>query len=110
MAIIYTDLTDSIIIEHNTLDEYILHIAPVFRHWRLTIIMDSFFPCDMGKCRKLCKMLYDYLDYECMPLFISLYACLQDIFNKNQDKGCDLSYIKRMKKNIDYIERMAKDG
>lgn len=60
MAILYTDLTDSIIIEHTTLDEYILHVAPVFQHWRLTIIMDGFFPCDMGKCRKLCKMLYDF--------------------------------------------------
>jgi hypothetical protein len=110
MAILYTDVTDSIIIEHTTLDEYILHIEPVFQHWRLIIIMDGFFPCDMGKCRKICKMLYDYSDYECAPLFTILADCLQDILNKMRGKSCYLSYIKRMKKNIDYIERMAKDG
>ena len=110
MAILYTDVTDSIIIEHTTLDEYILHIAPVFQHWRLTIIMDGFFPCDMSKCRKLCKMLYDYSDYECTPLFTILADCLQNILNTMRGKSCYLSYIKRMQKNIDYVERMAKDG
>lgn len=43
MAIIYTDLTNSIIIERKPLfDEYIMHINPVYQHWHLTIILDGF--------------------------------------------------------------------
>ncbi len=111
MAIIYTDLAESIIIEHRPLfDEYIMHINPVYQHWHLTILLDGFFPCDMGRCRKLCKMLYEYSDYDCKLCFISLAGCLHHILNKMRDKGCELSYIKRMKKNIDYIERMAENG
>lgn len=39
-----------------------------------------------------------------------LAGCLQGILNKMRDKGCTLSYIKRMQKNRDYIERMAENG
>lgn len=111
MAITYTDTAENIIIEHKPLfDEYIMYIRPVYQHWRLTILLDGFFPCDMARCRKLCKMLYDYSDYDCKACFITLSGCLQHILDKMQDKGCELSYIKRMKKNIDYIERMAENG
>ena len=111
MGIIYTDLSESIIIEHKPLfDEYILHINPVYQHWHLTIILDGFFPCDMGRCRKLCKMLYDYSDFDCKACFMILAGCLQGILNKMRDKDCSLSYIKRMQKNRDYIERMSENG
>lgn len=43
-------------------------------------------------------------------IFAILSGILSELLKAYQDAGCTLSYIKRMKKNIDYIERMAKDG
>lgn len=93
-------------------NEICLCIAPVYQHWRLQIIIDGFFPCDMGKCRKICTLIYNAADdaEDAEKIFAILSDILSELLTAYQDAGCTLSYIKRMKRNIDYIERMAKDG
>lgn len=93
-------------------NEICMTIAPVYQYWRLQIIIDGFFPCTMDKCRKICKLIYNAADYteDAEQVFVILSDILTDLLTAYQDAGCELSYIKRMKKNIDYIERMAKDG
>ena len=105
------ELGDAVIL-HLTNNEICLSIAPVYQYWRLHIIIDGFFPCTMDKCRKICKLIYNAADdtEETEQIFALLSSILSDLLTAYQDAGCKLSYIKRMKKNIDYIERMAKDG
>lgn len=93
-------------------NEICLIIAPVYEYWRLQIIIDGFFPCAMDKCRKICTLIYKAADdtEDAEQIFAILSSILSDLLTAYQDAGCNLSYIKRMKKNIDYIERMAKDG
>lgn len=93
-------------------NEICLCIAPVYQYWRLQIIIDGFFPCDMGKCRKICALIYNAADdaEDAEKIFAILSDILSELLTAYQDAGCTLSYIKRMKRNIDYIERMAKDG
>ena len=93
-------------------NEICLRIAPVYQYWRLQIIIDGFFPCAMDKCRKICTLIYKSADYteDAEQVFVILSDILTELLTAYQDAGCSLSYIKRMKKNIDYIERMAKDG
>ena len=105
------ELGDAVIL-HLTNNEICLSIAPVYKYWRLHIIIDGFFPCTMDKCRKIYKLIYNAADdiEEAEQIFAILSSILSDLLTAYQDAGCELSYIKRMKKNIDYIERMAKDG
>lgn len=105
------ELGDAVIL-HLTNNEICLSIAPVYKYWRLHIIIDGFFPCTMDKCRKICTLIYNAADdaEEAEQIFAILSSILSDLLTAYQDAGCELSYIKRMKRNIDYIERMAKDG
>lgn len=93
-------------------NEICLCIAPVYQYWRLQIIIDGFFPCAMDKCRKICTLIYNAADDadDAEQIFVILSDILSELLTAYQDAGCSLSYIKRMKRNIDYIERMAKDG
>lgn len=93
-------------------NEIRMTIAPVYQYWCLQIVIDGFFPCTMDKCRKICTLIYKYADYseDAEQVFAILSTILSELLIAYQDAGCELSYIKRMKKNIDYIERMAKDG
>lgn len=93
-------------------NEIRMTIAPVYQYWRLQIIIDGFFPCTMDKCRKICALIYKYADeaQEAEQVFAILSTILKELLTDYQDSCCELSYIKRMKKNIDYIERLAKDG
>lgn len=97
---------------HFSNNEIYLSIAPVYKYWRLHIIIDGFFPCTMDKCRKICTLIYKAADdtEDAEQVFDLLSDILSELLTAYQDGGCSLSYIKRMKKNIDYIERMAKDG
>ena len=97
---------------HLSNNELCITIAPVYQYWRLQIIIDGFFPCTMDKCRKICTLIYKSADYteDAEQVFVILSDILTELLTAYQDAGCSLSYIKRMKKNIDYIERMAKDG
>ena len=94
---------------HLSNNEICMVIAPVYQYWRLQIIIDGFFPCDMGKCRKICTLIYNAAD-DASQIFAILSSILSELLTAYQDAGCKLSYIKHMKRNIDYIERMAKDG
>lgn len=93
-------------------NEICLYIAPVYQYWRLQIIIDGFFPCAMDKCRKICTLIYNAADdtEDAEQVFAILSDILSELLTAYQDAGCSLSYIKRMKRNIDYIERLAKDG
>lgn len=98
---------------HLSHNEIQLTIAPVYQYWRLQIIIDGFFPCTMDKCRKICTLIYKSSDYEedAEQVFAILSTILSEILTAYQDAGCELSYIKRMKRNIEYIERLSnKDG
>lgn len=99
----------SLYLSHN---EICMTIAPVYQYWRLQITIDGFFPCTMDKCRKICTLIYNAADdaEDAEQVFVILSTILTELLKAYQDAGCSLSYIKRMKKNIDYIERMAKDG
>lgn len=90
-----------------------LAYSTCYQYWRLTIIIDGYFPCTMDKCRKICTLIYNAADdtEDAEQVFVILSDILSELLTGYQDAGgCTLSYIKRMKKNIDYIERMAKDG
>lgn len=93
-------------------NEIRMTIAPVYKYWRLQIIIDGFFPCTMDKCKKICTLIYEssYYEEDAVQVFALLSTILSELLTAYQDAGCSLSYIKRMKKNIDYIERLAKDG
>lgn len=100
----------SMLLSHN---EIHMIIAPVYQYWRLDIIIDGFFPCTMDKCRKICTLIYKWSDYpeDAEQVFAILSTILSELLTAYQDAGCELSYIKRMKRNIDYIERLSnKDG
>ena len=105
------ELSDAVSL-HLSNNEICLCIAPVYKYWRLQIIIDGFFPCTMDKCRKICTLIYNAADdaEDAEQVFVILSTILTELLKAYQDAGCSLSYIKRMKKNIDYIERMAKDG
>lgn len=105
------ELSDAVTL-HLSNNEICLTIAPVYKYWRLQIIIDGFFPCTMDKCRKICALIYNSADdiEDVEQIFVLLSSILSDLLTAYQEAGCELSYIKRMKKNIDYIERMAKDG
>lgn len=94
---------------HLSNNEIWLVIAPVYQYWRLQINIDGFFPCTMDKCRKICNLIYKSAE-DAEQIFSILSTILSELLTAYQDAGCSLSYIKRMKKNIDYIERLAKDG
>ena len=105
----YSDQVFITVRDYDTEDAtYWLSIKPVYQNWILSILINGYFPCDMQKLRKICKYIYDYTDFEeGLHCFTRLHGILSKIVMHLQDKeGASLYYIKRMKKNIDYIERM----
>ena len=105
----FAPFSTGVMIHGRNNDTYLI-IHPIAEHWTLSITIDGFFPCRMDICRKICKMIFDNADEDAGRCFKTLADILKATLAAMQEHDIQLSYIKRMKRNIDYIERMAKDG